>query len=342
MKTPTWLCGLSLPRVIFGTTAFGNLYEEMPDQTRRDVMAQMLEHVPGVIALDSAGKYGAGLALESLAAALTEQNVPQQRVLISNKLGWRRVPLKGKEPTFEPGAWVGLQHDAVLDISHDGILRCWEEGKRFLNGYTAQLLSVHDPDEYLAAASSPTERASRWQDILDAYRALEELRRNGKARAIGVGSKDWRISQQICQQCRLDWVMIANSLTPYRHEPELLEFLASLKQRGIAVINAAVFHGGFLVGGSFFDYRKTDRSSHATLYQWRDKFHEMCQQFDVQPAHACVAFGVSPPGIASIALSASHPEFVRSAIAMLDAPIDDSFWTAMKDDGLIAPDYPYL
>ena len=148
--------GVEVPLVIFGTSSFGNLYRESTAETKREIIRQMMAMVPGTIALDSAGKYGAGLALESLGCTLSACHVPRQRVLISNKLGWRRVPLLGSEPTFEPGVWVGLEHDAVQDISYDGILRCWEEGQHFLGGYEARLLSVHDPDEYLAASRMTT------------------------------------------------------------------------------------------------------------------------------------------------------------------------------------------
>ena len=43
--------------------------------------------------------------------------MPPERVLISNKLAWKRVPLPhpGAEPTFEPGAWVNLKNDAVQE-----------------------------------------------------------------------------------------------------------------------------------------------------------------------------------------------------------------------------------
>ena len=42
-----------------------------------------------------------------------------------------------------------------------------------------QLVSVHDPDEYLDAAASPADRERRFDDILGAYTALGEM----KARA---------------------------------------------------------------------------------------------------------------------------------------------------------------
>jgi D-threo-aldose 1-dehydrogenase len=240
--------------------------------------------------------------------------------------------------------WVGLEHDAVQDISYHGILRCWEEGNRFLGDYDARLLSVHDPDEYLAAAKDASDREARWGDILQAYRALEELRTSGKADAIGVGVKDWRVGQKLVDICDLDWVMIAACFTIYRHEPELTEFIETLRKRGISVINSAVFHGGFLTGGQFFDYRLVDTESggDADLFRWRDQFYAVCEQFNVTPAEACVAFGVSPPGVVSIALNTSRPKYMAINARLPLAQPDDEFWKAMKRQKLIRADYPYL
>ena len=156
--------------------------------------------------------------------------MPLTEVIISNKLGWKRVPLITPEPTFEPGAWAELEYDAVQCISRDGILECWEQGCELLgDGYQPQLLSVHDPDEYLAAAISPADRQKRFDDIIAAYGALHELKRKGETQAIGVGSKDWRLIAELESVVELDWVMFANSLTIYRHPPDLLDFVNRLE-----------------------------------------------------------------------------------------------------------------
>ncbi len=335
---------IKVPQVVFGTSAFGNLYQQTTDQCRVAIVEEMLRHIPGVIALDSAGKYGAGLALETLGRTLSYLRVPKDRVLISNKLGWRRVELENEEPTFEPGVWVDIEHDAVQDISYDGILRCWEEGNRLLGDYDCQLVSVHDPDVYLASAKNDAERSGRWEDIVDAYRALKELRESGLARAIGVGSKDWRIAQRLVEVCDLDWVMLANSLTIYRHEPELFQFIDSLNKRGVLVINSAIFHGGFLVGSDFFDYRKIDprNESDVVLLRWREQFFEICNRYDTSPAEVCASFSVSHPGVAAIALNTSRPAKVADNLRLHQSEIDDRVWSEMKSQGLLCAEYPYL
>ena len=81
------------------------------------------------VVFDSAGKYGAGLALETLGNCLKTLNVKPEDVLISNKLGWYRTSelQNGEEPTFEPGVWCNLKYDAVQKISYKDILECYEQ-----------------------------------------------------------------------------------------------------------------------------------------------------------------------------------------------------------------------
>ena len=79
---------MTLPPVIFGTSGLGNLYEVIPFETKLETIRQAVLHAPGIPMFDTAGKYGAGLALEVLGKSLKELNVPKDGVIISNKLGW--------------------------------------------------------------------------------------------------------------------------------------------------------------------------------------------------------------------------------------------------------------
>ena len=171
-----------LPKSIFGSSARGKPYGIVPDETKLSIVKNWIQNQPKPV-IDSAGKYGAGLALENIGRCLKELNVDPADVLISNKLGWKRVPLTTEEPTFAKGAWFGMEYDAEQCISNKGILECYHQGNELLGDYKAQLLSVHDPDEYLNAATSEADNTKRYQDILDAYRALAELRESGKRSA---------------------------------------------------------------------------------------------------------------------------------------------------------------
>lgn len=335
--------GVSVPPIVFGVSSLGNLFHAPSDETKLAISKAWFDEVEAPVAIDAAGKYGAGLALEVLGRNLRALDVDPADVLLSNKLGWKRAPLTSPEPTFEPGAWVGLEHDAERRISHQGALDCWEEGNRLLGDpYRAELLSIHDPDEYLAEAPDEEDRLRRLDDIRGAYRALHELKQAGEAKAIGVGSKDWRVIQELDQMVELDWVMFANSLTVYRHPAEVVEFIDDLAARGIGVINSAVFNAGFLVGGAYFDYRLVEREEEPDLFVWREKFMSHCQTHSVSPAVACVQFGASPPGVQAIAMNTGKPERIAEDVSAVMAEVPADFWADMKKSGLIVPSYPHL
>ncbi len=327
---------LRVPPIIFGTSCLGNLYEALPWETKLATLREMMAHGPAPLVLDSAGKYGAGLALEVIGQGLRELGVPAEDVILSNKLGWYRIPLRGGEPTFERGVWADIQYDAESRISYDGILQCYKQGCALLGpSYAPALVSVHDPDEFLAAGGN-------LRAVLDAYRALFELKAQGKVQAVGLGAKDWRIARAVAEAVDLDWVMLACSLTVYTHLPELLEFCRQLHARGVSIINSAVFHAGFLTGGAWFDYRRPDPAKEAALFRWRDRFHMLCREFNVQPAEVCVQFSFAVPGVVAVALNTSQPARIAANVASVTAEIPAAFWRRMETQGLLAHHFPYL
>ncbi len=332
---------IQIPKVIFGTSALGNLYTALDLSAKCQIVNECVAHSGGKVVFDSAGKYGAGLALESLGKCLKELNVAPENVIISNKLGWYRTKLTTPEPTFEPGVWKDLEFDAVQKISYQGILECFEQGNELLNGYVPQLLSVHDPDEYLATATDEGHELELYADILEAYRALQELKAKHGI-LVGVGAKNWKVVERVYNDVKLDWVMIANSMTIKSHPADLLAFMERLKNDGVQIINSAVFHAGFLTGGDYYDYKLVSPEKNPDLFKWREEFNRLCAQFDIIPASACVQFALSAPGVQSIALNTTNPKRIKGNIEMAYAGIPAEFWTAMKERGLISQEYSYL
>jgi len=339
-KRPFARTGIEIPPIIFGSSAMGNLYRAMPYEEKRSIAEEWFRTVASPVVIDSAGKYGAGLALETIGRLLHDLGVSPSSVILSNKLGWKRVPLHAPEPTFEPGVWKGLNSDAEQAISYTGILECWEQGCELLGGdYRPALVSVHDPDEFLSAASDSRNREARFEQVLEAYRGLDELKSSGAVAAVGVGAKDWRVIREIDQAVDLDWVMLACSLTVQTHVRELLEFVASLRQRGIGIVNSAVFNSGFLIGGEYYNYRKPDPVSEEGLFRWRDGFLRLCHDYSVKPSDACVEFGLSAPGVSAVALNTGNPRHVTANVQSVLSKAPSEFWQRMKIEHLIDADY---
>ncbi len=345
LKRPLGRTGLEVPQVVYGTSYLGNLYTALPYETKLELMKKWFECTENPVVIDSAGKYGAGLALEVIGKGLADLGISPEDIVISNKLGWYRVPLETDEPTFEPGAWVDLEYDCIQTFGYEGIMKCFEQGNELLGGtYKSEVVSVHDPDEYLLAAGSPEDRDKRLMEILESYRALFDLKKKGKVKAVGIGSKDWTIIRELYEHVPFDWVMFANSFTIFRHPEELLSFMDKLNENGVGIVNSAVFHGGFLTGGDKFDYQDVDPASEKgkVLFGWRVAFNALCEKHKVNPGDACLHFGLSHPAIVSIALNTSKPHKMNRNVEIILKEIPQAFWSESKAEGLIDPEYEYI
>ncbi|MBN1181457.1 MAG: aldo/keto reductase [Bacteroidales bacterium] len=337
--------GYKVPSIVYGTSYLGNLYTALDENTKLEIVKKWFECTETPVFIDSAGKYGAGLALEMIGKLLKKLNISPNDIVISNKLGWYRIPLTTPEPTFEPGAWADIKNDAVQKISYQGIIDCWEQGCELLGStYRAQLVSVHDPDEYLAVANTDADYKQRLDDVLGAYKALFELKDRGEVKAVGIGSKDWKVIKMLSEHVDFDWVMFANSFTLLCHPKEIIDFIEKLQEKKTGIINSAVFNAGFLTGGEYFDYQKVDPDSDLgkRIYSWRERFFALCSKYNVNAPDACIQFGISHPAISSIALNTSKPGKMNRNVDTITRKIPVEFWAAMKQQGLIASDYPYV
>ena len=82
-------------------------------------------------------------------------------------------------------------------------------------------------------------------------------------------------------------------------------------------------------------------NSHPELFDWRERFNEQCALHKVSPALACCQFALSPPGVAALSLNTSKPERVAHNVALVNDPVPDSFWEALKANKLLSASYKF-
>jgi D-threo-aldose 1-dehydrogenase len=121
------------------------------------------------------------------------------------------------------------------------------------------------------------------------------------------------------------------------HPPETLDFLTELETRGIAVVNAGVFDGGFLVGSEQLHSQRIDASNlnNEPLFKWRRAFTALCHGHGVAPGHACVQFALSAPAVAAVALRTSIVDRVAEDVSYVQTKVPAALWESMKEEGLI-------
>jgi D-threo-aldose 1-dehydrogenase len=120
--------------------------------------------------------------------------------------------------------------------------------------------------------------------------------------------------------------------------------MQSLHQNQVSIVNSAVFHAGFLIGGKYFDYQliQPDTAANKAIFAWRDQFFALCVKHQISPAVACVSFATTAPGVVSIALNTSNPKHIRGNVESVTTQVPVAFWADMKANKLIAEDYPFL
>lgn len=323
---PLGKTGLRVPPIVFGTDALDDVYRTIPDQTKREICVEWFRHVAPPVAVDTAGPDGGGRALETIGKVLARLEIGPDEVVISNRL----VGQSGRE--------------AVQRLSFDGVFESWDKGCQLLGGmYRPQLVSIDGLDQYLTA-DSPGDRDRRFQDLVDAYRALGELKRTGQVVGIGAVAADWRAVREILGVVELDWVMLRGGLTVLRHPPEVLGLLAELAERQIAVVASGLLDGGFLAGGKSFNGRvlHPDDSADRPILAWRKSFVALCEGHGVMPVDACVRFALPAPGVVATRLDTSHPDRVAGNVAAVARHVPGVFWESMKEEGLLEADYPYV
>ena len=313
---------MKLTPVIFGTSCLGNLYKSIPMETKVAIAAEWFKAFEHPV-IDSAGKYGAGLSLECIGKALKELGKKNDDLTISVKLGWRRSRRlnPGEEPTFEPGAWAGLEYDAVQDISARGIIACFNEARELLGGeYDIQMVSVHDPDEFVASGGDI-------KDVVGAYQTLFRLKDDQEGvKSVGIGAKDWRIIRELWNRgVRFDWAMFACQPTLLVHPPELISFVNELKSAGVTLIDSAVFNGGFLIGSDMLDYRKADPKKDAAAFAFRSCYLELCSRYGLDPAAPAVEYAYRL-GFDAVALNTASPHRILKNAAYANAKAPEAFW----------------
>lgn len=87
----------------------------------------------------------------------------------------------------------------------------------------------------------------------------------------------------------------------------------------------------------YYNYKPVlgDNKAQRDLLQWRERFFAVCARHGVQPAHACVQYGLNAPGVTSIALNTSKAAKVKGNIELATKGIDHRFWQALADEQLI-------
>ena len=155
------------------------------------------------------------------------------------------------------------------------------------------VLLLHDIGEmqHGAEANAPLIKDA----MTGGYKALDELRRNGNIKAIGLGVNEKEVCIEAMQHGHWDAFLLAGRYTLLEQSP-LDDLLPACDSAGTAIILGGPFNSGILAGGDTWNYSAApDR-----VIEKAKRVAAVCESHGVPLPAAALQFPVAHPLVATV------------------------------------------
>ncbi|WP_062228417.1 aldo/keto reductase [Aureimonas frigidaquae] len=319
--------GLELTVLGIGGAQLGGLYRTMTDEAAAEIVDAA--YAAGIRYFDTAPFYGFTRSERRVGHALEPR--PRDSYVLSTKVG-RLMRPDDSVGAFEQGYAEPMPFRPHYDYSYDGILRSYEDSLQRLGLTRVDMLFVHD----IGTATHGADNAGYFEQLTrgGGFRALEELRSAGEVRGVGLGVNEHQIVEAAMDEMDLDCTMLAGRYTLL--EQDSLRMLDRAAKAGHAIVAAAPFNSGLLVGNRKFNYEDAPQA----VIDRADRLAAVAREFDVPLPAAAIQFPLAHPAVVAVNTGAHRVDQVRTSVDWFETPIPAAFWTALKERGLIGDDVP--
>ena len=324
---------LAVPPLGLGGAHLGELYAKVDEADSRATLDAAW--TGGVRLYDTAPWYGRGLSEVRMGGALRTR--PRGEFIITTtKVG--RILHRPKDVAhFDRAPWAGgLNFEVEFNYSYDGIMHAYEQNLMRLGLDTVDALIIHDLDlgyngEHLKA------RESQLAD--SGIKALEELKRSGDIKAIGMGINTAESLATTATIVDLDFVLVA---LPYTllDQGSLHTGMAECTRRKVSVIVGAPFASGILVTGSGSTAKYGYANATPEVQARVRGIEAVCKAHGVRLPSAALQFPLAHPAVVALIPGAARAAEVTENIASFGAVIPAGLWSDLKSEGLIDKDAP--
>lgn len=305
-------------RIGFGASGIGTLYRDVSEAVARETLSAAYE--AGIRYFDTAPLYGHGLSELRLGQFL--RTVPRDSVTVSTKVGRYMVPPRGRPVDY--GLWAApLRLKPVFDYSYDGTMRALEQSASRLGFPDFDIVYIHDVDRYTHGGGYEKQFDVAMEGC---YRALDDLRRAGEIKAIGVGVNESDVATRFVEAGRFDLVMIAGRYSLIDRSAEA-DLLPAAEKAGTGIVAAGIFNSGILAKGpkaegATFDYGAPPPDVTARA----EAVSTICKAHGVPLQAAAIQFPLRHPTVRAAVLGMSRPERVVQNMAWSRIEIGDAVW----------------
>jgi D-threo-aldose 1-dehydrogenase len=221
--------------------------------------------------------------------------------------------------------------EIVWDYSYDGVMRAYEQSLLRLGLDTIDALLIHDPEKQ----GHGEFHAARMKDMsTTGIKALEELKRSGQIKAIGMGLKATESVETIAPLVPLDFMIIAMPYT-LLDQSALQKGLKRCVDENISVIIGAPYASGILATGPGPTARYRYGIAEQPIQDKVRAIQAVAGRHGVSLQAAALQFPLAHPAVVSVIPGGAKPEEVTSNVGYLTESIPPAFWSALKSEGLI-------
>jgi D-threo-aldose 1-dehydrogenase len=282
----------------------------------------------GLRYFDTAPFYGFGQSERCVGDTLRSE--PRDEWVLSTKVGRLLRPRTGPAAACHRHP---MPFDLMFDYTYDGIMRSFEDSLQRLGLAQIDILWAHDlgARQHGADAHRETMRTFR----AGGYRAMEELRRSGVVKAIGIGVNEREVLLEAMEWGAWDAFVLAGRYTLLEQQG-LDDLFPKCLRSGISIVIGAPHNTGILAGRNSWNYQPAPPE----IVERVNAIRAVCECHGVPLIGAALQFPLAHPAVAAVLPGPATVEEVEADLKLLRYPIPPALWADMRTAGLLHPDVP--
>jgi D-threo-aldose 1-dehydrogenase len=226
-----------------------------------------------------------------------------------------------------------MPFEAVFDYSYDAIMRAFEDSLQRLGLARIDILYAHDIGAMQHGRDAHPMVMRTFRE--GGYRALEELRRGGGVRAIGIGVNEREVLLEAMEWGDWDAFLLAGRYTLLEQAP-LDDLLPKCLSAGVSIVVGGPLNSGILAGRDTWNYRIAPPEIVTRV----DAIRAVCDRHQVPLVAAALQFPLAHPAVAAIIPGPRNVAEFAANLPLLRYPIPAALWADLRDAKLLHPAAP--
>lgn len=313
---------LAVTTMGLGCATLGGIMDAVTDAEARRIVNDAFDS--GIRYFDTAPFYGYGKSEHAVGDELRGKEGWALSTKVGRLLKPRRTPQDPNDQWRNP-----FPFEPVFDYTYDGIMRSYEHSLQRLGLNRIDVLYIHDVDVFTHGSREAQQKMFRVA-MEHGYKALDELRRNGDIKAIGLGVNEAQPIADALQHGQWDAFLLAGRYTLLEQEP-LHTLFPALEKHGASIVVGGPFNSGILVGGSTFNYARAPEEVVARVR----KMAKVCEAHNVPLAAAALQFPLANKLVAAVIPGPRNAAELKQILAWRETAIPASLWTDLKTEGVL-------